>query len=1739
MKSAKGAIVTTDQLTSAQKASTLAAKAQSVALKAASTALNVAASIGIGLLINLGISLLQAGWEKLQEAFKSTDEKIKDLSQDLNTSLQNIQSISKEFQNLKSSADEIIPRFAELSNGVDNFGENISLTDEEYQEFLDLNNKIADMFPELNVGLDSNGNAMLALSGDADTLTESLYALLEVQRQVANQEIADGFNDAFENAKNLVGAYKNKKNEIYEKNESIKSNYAEAKELIEYLSSSRFAEEIAKEKEVSGDGGSPLERSIEGSYQAILQDKILPILKNANKESLFYDLTIKYGDGEGNIDYLGLINDNIFQDIITGFDKQIKDIEAKIQSSWNKLSSSISAVVENNPLYSTLDSQLKQVAKTISAGLDMSDFADKTPDEVKQYIERNILSPLNHIPIDAQEIISQIPSLQEQLKAGNISENEFLTQTTEAFNSLYESMDKDTAKNFSDAFVKGYNAMGIEGDGFNEVVQNLMSSWTDFTKAVTEATKTPKTFIDSLSEVEYLSNGLNKLAAIYQDIKDGESFDWSSILNNEDFAAQFEECGEAYSSFVETISNSITDIDVCQEAFDNLVTEYILGSGALGSVTEATQDATVSMLKQMGVVNAAEVVEKRLAAIRKKDEVLTKAQAQGSKVNYEALLKEAEGCGIAVQALLDLALKKIMCNDNKIDTKDDIDQIISLANAAGASAVALVKLQQAKLALSDVDEKKYNDGKALSESGAFKSGGGLKGNILYDDELVAKNAVAYYEEIKKAQDTLEEIQNGTFDFQIFDKNDPKFEFDGSDIEDGVDSAAESANTFSKTFNWIETAIEKVSKAASRFGNIVSNTFKSWTDRNSALKKQISEVNKEIDLQQKAYEVYTQKADSVGLSDYWTDKVRNGSIDISVITDDDLADKIDEFKEWYDKAQDCKEAVDELKESLSELYKTSFDNTIAKFSDILSEIDFNKSMLEEKISRSAQSSYVSFDKNQAALRKNIGYYERLIAQEKRNIAQLEKEKAELTAILRIGIQNGTIIEGTEEWAAMRDKINDVTLAVERANTSLLDYGESINEIYEKLFDNISKNFDHKLNEIQHLRSSYDIGINMLEAKGYLGSVNFYTALQDSQRESLGLLKQELASLQKAFAESGAEEYSDEWFEMRAKILDVNKAIREGELSLLEYAKALREIEWEHFDYLQERISDITTEADFLIDLLDGSTLYDDKGNFTDKGLAALGLHAQNYNVYMAQADKYYRELLSIEKELASDPYNTDLVKRKEELLELQQRSILAAEDEKQAMIDLAKSGIEAELNALKELIRAYTDALDSAKSLHDYQRKIADQTSEIASLEKQLLAYENDSSEEARVTKQKLQSGLDKAKDDLKETEYEKYISEQKELLDNLYADYEENMNRRLDNVDALLEDMIRTVNDNAGEISDTLSDTAREVGYELSDSMQIIWSNAAGTITDAVSLYGDNFSDELTTVNQALSQIETNTAAFIEAANNFASQSISEIKSEIGALSNAISGSQSGFTDNGSDSSVGSDTSVEPAPSASPAPAPNPAPVTNPPPEKEIEIGGKINAGNALIYDYAGAPVSEGERQVFANDPIYTVLGELNGFLKVRWHKLNSGVTGWFRKTDVTAYKNGGLANYTGLAQVDGTPSKPEYVLNPDETKNFLALNETLKHIDLEKLNASGILPKLEDFVNTNGMLSDIRTLQRAEFSSAMGDVNITIPIERVEDYNDFVNQLRNDRQFEKLVQAMTVDRAVGKSALAKNKFRW
>lgn len=110
---------------------------------------------------------------------------------------------------------------------------------------------------------------------------------------------------------------------------------------------------------------------------------------------------------------------------------------------------------------------------------------------------------------------------------------------------------------------------------------------------------------------------------------------------------------------------------------------------------------------------------------------------------------------------------------------------------------------------------------------------------------------------------------------------------------------------------------------------------------------------------------------------------------------------------------------------------------------------------------------------------------------------------------------------------------------------------------------------------------------------------------------------------------------------------------------------------------------------------------------------------------------------------------------------------------------------------------------------------------------------------------------------------------------------------------------------------------------------------------------------------------------------------------------------------------------------------------------------GSVGIGNRVRVDsktpiYSNSYGGGAGRQYYANDPIYNILDEKNGYYLVRHHKLSSGYTGWFKKSDVKAYKKGGLADFTGPAWLDGTKSSPELILNARDTENFIELKNIL-----------------------------------------------------------------------------------------------
>lgn len=209
-------------------------------------------------------------------------------------------------------------------------------------------------------------------------------------------------------------------------------------------------------------------------------------------------------------------------------------------------------------------------------------------------------------------------------------------------------------------------------------------------------------FVDTLSNTDALDSGFSQLSAIFNDINDAGDFDWSSILSDS-FVETFGSLGESYEKFIRTVASSPKDLSACRSAFNELATAYIANSGALDNVTESNRDAVVAMLEQMGVTNAAAIVDGQLALGKER---LKYASSEYTNMTYDeiqALYNEAMAGSFAKQALAELAVQKYLAENTVIDSTSDIEQLLTLANAANATAESLTRVNEAKAIMAQAD----------------------------------------------------------------------------------------------------------------------------------------------------------------------------------------------------------------------------------------------------------------------------------------------------------------------------------------------------------------------------------------------------------------------------------------------------------------------------------------------------------------------------------------------------------------------------------------------------------------------------------------------------------------------------------------------------------------------------------------------------------------------------------------------------------------------------------------------------------------------------------------------------------------------------------------------------------------------------------------------------------------------------------------------------------------------------
>ena len=463
----------------------------------------------------------------------------------------------------------------------------------------------------------------------------------------------------------------------------------------------------------------------------------------------------------------------------------------------------------------------------------------------------------------------------------------------------------------------------------------------------------------------------------------------------------------------------------------------------------------------------------------------------------------------------------------------------------------------------------------------------------------------------------------------------------------------------------------------------------------------------------------------------------------------------------------------------------------------------------------------------------------------------------------------------------DKAQDAKTAVQELNIELKGLAKS-------RFDNVASEFEKKISYFKDYSDQLQKEMDIITTKGWFSSTSINESLKKVEQDNLDRLKQErnalMNALNSAVSSGKIEKYSEDWYDMQSSIDSVTSSILDAEKALIEYDNAIRQIKWDAFDRTRDDVENLISETEFLVELLKDKGITDDNGNTTAEGKAAQALLVQKYQLYLNQAQKYKDEILKIDEELVNNPYDKELLDRKQDLIDKQQEAIKSSISEKDAIKDLVNDGYNDLLDALQKVIDKQKESLSAEKSLHDYQKTVAEQANTVAQLQKRLLALQGDNSESGQSKKQSISSELKDAQDQLEETEYEQYIEDQTKMLDDLATQAEEWINTRLDNLDGLIQQIIDDSNTHSGEIKDTITNTANEFGINLSDGMKSIWetntNNINNNITSVFNDFGTKFDNTMTTLNNVVSGIESKVQEMLSLANEEAAQRQAELEEQ-------------------------------------------------------------------------------------------------------------------------------------------------------------------------------------------------------------------------------------------------------------------
>lgn len=944
-----------------------------------------------------------------------------------------------------------------------------------------------------------------------------------------------------------------------------------------------------------------------------------------------------------------------------------------------------------------------------------------------------------------------------------------------------------------------------------------------------EAVKKINETVDSAKKLSNLKSSITSIRTAYTEKKENKAASADTLGG---MKSEFGNL-KSWKKYKQTLGSTTSSLEECRKAQNKLATEYINSNAFLdnivdstGKVDAATKQYYVSQLNDLGIKNSEAVVNDKIAQQLVNVNLKKKEFADVTEADIQELVNEGSQYGVTEAAIKKYVFQKYLANKSSLSTSKSVNNLITLAKQAGITGNALEALMQLESDLSSFKDiqKEWENNPSGSHAEDTKR---TAQNKFWKDKIRQDK-----KNVKKYANTEVKTGGGSGGTGAnVDLSDPNKNTGGG----GNNSKSSDSKT---QFDWIERRITNLQTRFDRWKTIIENSSLKFIDK--YYKKATSYAKKLVNTEGSAYTKYLKKANGVTISkNSKTDKslkakVRNGKIsgktsDLIKEYGSKTADKIQKYQDYYEKATS---ALDSFVEKAQELYNLPLDKAAGKIEKFSDAIDLLEKKLDNAITATAKNKIIddevkqkkkTYDANKSAnnkAQKNLKSAGKTL---KKSVGKRQKKST--TKAVKNGkeVDLAKFKEGSKAYKAAvkyNAALNAKTKAQQEKDVSEQEYNYYKDiEAPKTKFDNVKDEYENKLTVIDTRIQNLDNQIDNIEASGATVDNSFYREKKKQTDQKKALLIEEKNRLTESL--KGIKKYSAEWYTANDEINKVNDSIAECTKTQYELNDAIAEGNKKIFEKKLEGYQRIIDEQDFLLGLIEHEDSVDsDTGVRTDAGNARLHSYTADYyasdeKVNIATAERQRLENMKATKEYGVGYEYSSLEALNNainDIIKIQQENIASKYSIEKKIVDEVTKSYQAQMAVLQKLIDKKKEQLETEKDIYDYQKQIKEKTKNIDTLRKQLAAMNGDTSKEAMAQKQKLQVSLNDAVDDLKDSEYDRYISDVSKMLDKLQKEYQEWQEKFLKKFDELLAEGLGIGDSTNGSYLATI---AKNSGYNI------------------------------------------------------------------------------------------------------------------------------------------------------------------------------------------------------------------------------------------------------------------------------------------------------------------------------------